>query len=98
MSAENKKTILLVDDEVIISMAASKTLEKLGYKVVTANSGEKAFETVSGNKDINLILMDIDLGKGIDGTEAAAIILKDHDIPVVNWIREMSPLFKSYMD
>jgi DNA-binding NarL/FixJ family response regulator len=27
--------------------------------------------------------MDIDLGKGMDGTQAAEIILQDHDIPLV---------------
>ena len=27
--------------------------------------------------------MDIDLGRGMDGTEAAQAILEDHDIPIV---------------
>ncbi len=83
MSFENIKTILLVEDEVITSIMNKKTLQKFGYNVVTAESGEKAIETVINNKNIDLILIDIDLGEGIDGTEAAAIILKDNDIPVV---------------
>jgi PAS domain S-box-containing protein len=83
MSIENKKTILLVEDEAITSIVTSKTLKKFGYNVVTAETGEMAIETAKSNNNINLILMDIDLGKGIDGTEAAAIILKDHDIPVL---------------
>ncbi|MFO7730628.1 MAG: PAS domain S-box protein, partial [Spirochaetia bacterium] len=35
------------------------------------------------NQDISLILMDIDLGSGIDGTEAAQIILEHHNLPIV---------------
>ncbi|MFN2312796.1 MAG: response regulator, partial [Spirochaetia bacterium] len=35
------------------------------------------------SSDIDLILMDINLGSGIDGTQAAELILQNHDIPVV---------------
>lgn len=83
MSIKNKKTILLVEDETITSMLTSQTLQKFGYNVITANCGKDAVETLLSNKDINLILMDIDLGEGIDGTEAASIILKDKNIPIV---------------
>ncbi len=83
MSDENKKTILLVEDEAILAISQKMTLEKYGYSIVTANSGEKAIELFTEDNIIDLILMDIDLGSGIDGTEAAGIILKDRDIPVV---------------
>ena len=83
MTDENNKIILLVEDEAILAMSEKIALEKYGYSIIIANSGEEAIEIVKNNPDINLILMDIDLGKGIDGTETAARILKDHDIPVV---------------
>ncbi|MDZ7793227.1 MAG: response regulator [Spirochaetia bacterium] len=51
--------------------------------MVTVYNGEKAIEAVDSDPDIALILMDIDLGKGIDGTKAAEKILERHDIPVV---------------
>lgn len=77
------KTILLVEDEAIIAMAEKMTLEKFGYKVVTAATGERALSIVEKNPAIDLILMDINLGEGISGTEAAAQILKKHDIPLI---------------
>ena len=40
---------------------------------------------------IDLILMDINLGKGMDGTEAAAIILRQRDLPVVFLSSHMEP-------
>ncbi len=83
MSIEKKKTILLVDDEAIVAMAEKMTLEKYGYTVIPAHSGEEAVTAVERIPGIDLILMDINLGKGIDGTEAAARILKEHDLPVV---------------
>ncbi len=83
MSGESQKTILLVEDEILIAMSEKMALEKYRYSVITANSGEKAIETIKKIPEINLILMDIDLGKGIDGTQAAEIILRDRNIPVV---------------
>jgi PAS domain S-box-containing protein len=77
------RTILLVEDEVIIAMSEKMQLEKYGYTVSITTSGEKAVEKVDASADIDLILMDIDLGKGMDGTEAAGIILKNQDIPIV---------------
>ena len=83
MNGENKNTILLVEDEAIIAMAQKMTLQKYGYTVITANTGEEAIKTINNTPDINLILMDIDLGDGIDGTEAAQIILATHDLPLI---------------
>lgn len=77
------QTILLVEDEAIIALNKKITLEKYGFSVLTAGSGEKAIEMVDTNEDINLILMDIDLGRSMDGTEAASQILKNHDVPLI---------------
>ncbi len=77
------KTILLVEDETIIAMDETITMEKYGFKVITVNCGEKAIEKVK-QCEPDLILMDIDLGKGkIDGTKAAEIILQEHFLPIV---------------
>lgn len=83
MSSSTKKTILLVEDEAIIAMGRQAALGKYGYKVITANSGEEAVSLFRNNHSIDLILMDIDLGEGIDGTEATTSILKERNVPVV---------------
>jgi CheY-like chemotaxis protein len=77
------KRILLVEDEAILAMTEKMQLEKYGYSVRTVTTGEKAVDTVETSSDIDLILMDINLGTGIDGTVAAERILKNHDIPIV---------------
>jgi CheY-like chemotaxis protein len=78
-----KKTIMLVEDEALIAEVEKIQLKDYGYNVITVNNGEQAIETVKNNSDIDLILMDINLGSGIDGTEASKIILKDNDIPIL---------------
>jgi len=84
MSAENPKKILLVEDEILIAMLEKQQLESIGYAVHHVFDGEHAIQSAL-HQDMNydIILMDIDLGSGIDGTQAAEEILKDKDIPVV---------------
>ena len=82
MFDKSNKTILLVEDEIIIAMMEIKQLEKEGYLVIHAANGEEAIDIVS-KTPIDLILMDIDLGKGMDGTETAKEILRTHNLPIV---------------
>jgi two-component system, cell cycle sensor histidine kinase and response regulator CckA len=79
----NKKTLLLVEDEALIRLALSRDLSKEGYRVIEAGSGRDAVRVAKSNTDIDLVLMDMKLGKGMDGTEAARLILADRDIPIV---------------
>jgi len=58
-------------------------LEKFGYTVLTANSAEKAIDLFNNDSTIDMVLMDIDLGEGMDGTQAAEMILKHRDIPIL---------------
>lgn len=83
MTDIKSKKILLVEDETINARLGKRTLEKHGYDVIHVNTGEAAVSAVKSEPVIDLILMDIDLGHGIDGTVAAEIILKDYDIPLV---------------
>ena len=84
MSDAGQKTILLVDDEIVISLSEAQDLKARGYRVIQAESGEKAVDIVCVKKEsVDLVLMDVDLGGGMDGPETAKEILKKHDIPVV---------------
>ena len=81
---ETKKTkVLLVEDEAIIALSEQKTLEHAGFEVETAHSGERALKLGTSDPTISLILMDIDLGRGMDGTEAATRILENRRLPIV---------------
>ncbi len=83
MSKRERKALLLVEDERLVALGEKKTLERHGYRVVMAYSGEEAVETAERTPEVDLILMDIDLGSGMDGTEAARRILEHRDVPVV---------------
>ena len=67
--------ILIVDDEPNIVVPLQFLMEQNGYKVVVAQSGEEALESVAKYKPA-LILLDIML-PGIDGFEVCEIIRLD---------------------
>jgi CheY-like chemotaxis protein len=75
--------ILLVEDEIILALAKAGVIKRLGYEVAIAHTGENAVMQALDDSAIGLILMDINLGKGIDGTETARRILSTRFIPIV---------------
>jgi len=81
---DKRKTILLVEDDPITAKIESIQLTNYGYRIIHAPTGEDAISIHHREKhSIDLILMDVDLGTGIDGTETAAAILKEHEIPIL---------------
>lgn len=79
----DKKSILLVEDNLVIGLANKALLENFNYSVLTASSGEEAIKISNSQERLDLILMDIDLGPGIDGIEASKQILRDKLYPIV---------------
>lgn len=80
----NSTVILLVEDETVTALVEKRLLESRGYSVRHVHTGEEAVTCVLASPShYDLILMDIDLGAGIDGTEAARQILHEINIPVV---------------
>ena len=83
MSDWSQKKILLVEDEVIIALTEKMALEKYGYAVAAANTGEQALDLFRQDRSVDLVLMDIDLGGGSDGIDVARKILAEREIPVI---------------
>jgi PAS domain S-box-containing protein len=67
---EGTETILLVDDEEMVLDVGVKMLEKIGYVVLEAKSGQKSIETYKENKvKIDLVILDMIMPE-IGGGEA----------------------------
>jgi two-component sensor histidine kinase/CheY-like chemotaxis protein len=84
VSTASFKTLLLVEDEAIIGMSEAAMLREAGYAVVHVLSGEAAMDSMQNpSYRVDLVLMDVDLGAGMDGIEAARRILQLVAIPIV---------------
>jgi PAS domain S-box-containing protein len=99
MSSIEKRTILVVEDEMLMAATIRHILEAKGYHTLHVPSGEEAIALcTSGEAPVHLVLMDIDLGKGIDGAEAARRILATNPIPVVFMSGHDEPSILSRME
>ena len=79
----NAARILIVEDEVLISMGLQQKLENFGYQVVgIASSGEAALAQVIEHQP-ELILMDIVIEGSMDGIETSQKIQEQFGIPVI---------------
>jgi len=64
---KGKETVLVVDDEEVVLNVNRMVLEKLGYKVLTARSGQEAIEVFRAQKDeIQLVILDM-IMPGMEG-------------------------------
>ena len=79
-----KKLILVVEDNMIVSLDINRRLKRLGYRVIPypVVSGEAAIEKVEKLRP-NLVLMDIKLKGKMDGIQAAEIIYNRFGIPFI---------------
>ena len=79
----NAEKILVVDDDQTTAKIVQLQLLKLGYPGVTiAKSGTEAIAKAQSYGP-DLMLMDIKLGQGMDGIEAAKLIMNEYQVPVV---------------
>ncbi|MDQ1265990.1 MAG: hypothetical protein QG635_1142 [Bacteroidota bacterium] len=77
--------ILIVDDNRINIKLIVKMLEEPGREILTAESGAEAIEIVKNNRDISLLIMDVQMPL-MNGFETAKKIMElpeCHDIPVI---------------
>jgi PAS domain S-box-containing protein len=76
-------SILIVEDEFVISMEIEKRLTLMGYRVAgSADNGARALELIDQTRP-DLILMDIQIKGDRDGIETAYEIRKKYRLPVI---------------
>lgn len=67
-------SILLVDDEELLCKELSKMLSREGYNIECRYSGEEAVVYLEKNRGIDIVILDINLGAGMNGVDTLRII------------------------
>ena len=83
--ANQKHTVLVVDDSMTMRTQYKNMLENLFFKVVTVAHGEEALNYIQTNPHISLVVTDYNMPV-IDGLELTKELRKEHDknsLPVV---------------
>lgn len=83
MGTEKKGTVLIVEDDMLLSMVEERLIKQLDYEVVgKVDNGSDAIDKVSElNPDI--LVMDISLKGDLDGVETMHQLRKNSSVPVI---------------
>jgi two-component system chemotaxis response regulator CheY len=89
--------ILVVDDSEIIRVQLKNDLLAQGYDVVEADNGLNALDTISQNKDIDLIISDVNMPE-MDGPTMCKKLHQNPEsngIPIVMLTTQSNPELKA---
>ena len=68
---ERAARVLVVEDEALICLDTADTLEREGFEVHIALSGEEALGLLRGGLAVDILFTDVDLGGPLDGMALA---------------------------
>ncbi|MCC7034638.1 MAG: response regulator [Acidobacteria bacterium] len=81
--ARGSETILVIDDEEFLRMSIGRILERKGYRVLSAGSGEEALRLLEAHEGpLHLVLSDV-LMPGLCGWDVAARLRERWAVPVL---------------
>ena len=82
MTAADRRTILVVDDEPHIVRFTAMNLEMEGFSVATAGNGVEALAALNGGDAIDLVVLDVMMPE-LDGFETLRRIRAESSVPVI---------------
>jgi DNA-binding response OmpR family regulator len=77
------KTILVVEDEALVGMELEEGLTSLGYLVPEVVTRGDEVLAAMGRVHPDLVLMDIRIGGGLDGIQAAVLLRRESEVPLI---------------
>ena len=78
-----KMTVLLVDDDALIAMTTVDMLEDLGFKVIEANSGNRALEIIRNGSAVDLLITDYSMPRMNGAQLASAVKQVRPELPIL---------------
>lgn len=82
-SSNNEQKILLVDDNEYTLTILRHTLERAGYQIILASSGEEALTLLQQEGLPDLAIVDYHMAPGMSGFEFCQLVHQFSDLPVI---------------
>jgi CheY-like chemotaxis protein len=83
LRASAATSVLIIEDEPIIAMDIEELVANCGHRVIGVAATEQDAVDIAAREKPGLILADINLGVGGDGSTAVSRILAGHHVPVI---------------
>ena len=72
------RTVLVVEDDVLIRLMIAEELRQTGFRVVEASSGDEALRCLASGYIVDLIFTDVQMPGKVDGTALARLVARDY--------------------
>jgi two-component system, response regulator PdtaR len=72
--AQAERTILVVEDEVLVRMAVAEELRQAGFTVIEVANPDQALDVLTHAFDVKLVLSDIQMPGSMDGLALARLV------------------------
>jgi DNA-binding NtrC family response regulator len=69
-----KSIVLIVEDELLVRMAAVNLVEEAGFEAIEAWDADQAVRILEARADIRILFSDIDMPGSMDGIKLAAAV------------------------
>jgi CheY-like chemotaxis protein len=79
----DRVTVFIVEDDQLLASALSVQIEMLGYSVIGIATSQQAAVEVVLTQGPDIAIMDVNLEGGGSGLEAANIIRRRRDVPII---------------
>jgi len=76
-------TVVIVEDDQLLASALSVQIEMLGYSVIGIATSRRAAVEAVLKQHPDIVIMDVNLEAGGSGLEAAHIIRRRRDVPII---------------
>jgi len=83
LASQIATNILIIEDEALIAMDLQSLVENLGHEVQGIARTRAEAVAIAKNKDLGLILADIQLADGSSGLDAVNDLLNTFEVPVI---------------
>lgn len=64
---DQRPTVLVVDDQVLIRMAISEFLRDCGFRVIEAGDADEAIQVLKTNEPVDVVFTDVQMPGSMDG-------------------------------
>ncbi|MFO7941090.1 MAG: response regulator transcription factor [Bacillota bacterium] len=78
---QRETSVLVVEDEENIRFSLSSSLEREGYRVLSAATGEEGL-TMAREEDVDLVLLDVML-PDVSGLDVSRLIRRESNVPII---------------
>ncbi len=75
---EKQQTVLVVEDEPLIRMAAVAMFEDAGFRVLSAKDSAQALGILASHSEIDVLVTDVRMPGSVDGLALVTLVRRNH--------------------